>query len=134
MQVIQSDVIKCCKMMSSNVVLLHSNNCCVVLKPAICEDLDLHITIFIIIIMEKNALAQKYFESNRCTKYYFGQLGKHNDSLKSLTDPDSQAVTDNSKILLRCKLYYQELYHKPYLFSDLNVKDKFLSLVPHNVL
>ena len=34
-------------MMSSNVVLLHSNNCCVVLKPAICEDLDLHIAIFI---------------------------------------------------------------------------------------
>ena len=46
MQVIQNDVIKCCKMMSSNVVLLHSNNCCVVLEPAICEDLDLHVVIF----------------------------------------------------------------------------------------
>ena len=46
MQVIQNDVIKCCKMMSSNVVLLHSNNCCVVLEPAICEDLDLHGAIF----------------------------------------------------------------------------------------
>ena len=45
-QVIQNDVIKCCKMMSSNVALLHSNNCCV-LEPAICEDLDLHIVIFI---------------------------------------------------------------------------------------
>ena len=44
-QVIQNDVIKCCKMMSSNVVLLHSNNCCV-LQPAICEDLDLHVVIF----------------------------------------------------------------------------------------
>ena len=41
-QVIQNDVIKCCKMMSSNVALLHSNNCCV-LEPAICEDLDLHV-------------------------------------------------------------------------------------------
>ena len=43
-----NDVIKCYKMMSSNVALLHSNNCCVVdlLKPAICEDLDLHIAIF----------------------------------------------------------------------------------------
>ena len=41
---LQNDVIKCCKMMSSN-VLLHSNNCCVV-EPAICEDLDLHVTIF----------------------------------------------------------------------------------------
>ena len=46
MQVIQNDVMKCCKMMSSNVVLLHSNNCCVVLEPAICEDLDLHVAIF----------------------------------------------------------------------------------------
>ena len=32
---------------SPNVVLLHSNNCCVVLEPAICEDLDLHVAIFI---------------------------------------------------------------------------------------
>ena len=45
-QMLQNDVIKCCKMMSSNVVLLHSNNCCVVLEPAICEDLD-HVAIFI---------------------------------------------------------------------------------------
>ena len=44
-QVIQNDVIKCCKMMSSNVALLHSNNC-YVLEPAICEDLDLHVVIF----------------------------------------------------------------------------------------
>ena len=44
-QVIQNDVIKCCKMMSSNVALLHSNNCCV-LEPAIGEDLDLHVVIF----------------------------------------------------------------------------------------
>ena len=47
MQVIQNDVIKCCKMMSSNVALLHSNNCCV-LEPAICEDLDLHVVIFLL--------------------------------------------------------------------------------------
>ena len=39
---LQNDVIKCCKMMS------HSNNCCVVHEPAICEDLDLHIAIFIL--------------------------------------------------------------------------------------
>ena len=45
-QVIQNDVIKCCKMMSSNVALLHSNNC-FVLEPAICEDLDLHVVIFL---------------------------------------------------------------------------------------
>ena len=39
-QMLQNDVIKCCKMMS------HSNNCCVVHEPAICEDLDLHVVIF----------------------------------------------------------------------------------------
>ena len=41
-QMLQNDVIKCCKMMS------HSNNCCVVHEPAICEDLDLHVTIFFV--------------------------------------------------------------------------------------
>ena len=46
-QVIQNDVIKCCKMMSSNVALLHSNNCCV-LEPAICQDLDLHVVILVV--------------------------------------------------------------------------------------
>ena len=48
MQVIQNNVINCCKIMSSNVLLLHSNNCCVVPEPAICEDLDLdlHVAIF----------------------------------------------------------------------------------------
>ena len=45
---LQNDVIKCCKMMSSNVALLHSNNCCV-LEPAICEDLDLHVVIFYVL-------------------------------------------------------------------------------------
>ena len=83
---------------------------------------------------KKKALAQKYFESNRCTKYYFKQPGKHNDSLKSLTDPNGCAVTDNGQILLRCKQYYQELYRQPYLFRDLKIKEKFLSLVPQNVL
>ena len=44
---LQNDVIKCWKMMSSNVALLHSNNCCV-LEPAICEDLDLHVVNFFV--------------------------------------------------------------------------------------
>ena len=35
------------KMMSSNVAFLHSGNCCVVRKPAICEDLDIHVAIFV---------------------------------------------------------------------------------------
>ena len=42
-------LITCCKMMSSNVTLLHSNNCRVVFyshEPAICDNLDLHVVIF----------------------------------------------------------------------------------------
>ena len=55
-QVIQNVVIKCCKMMSSNVALLHSNNFCV-LEPAICEDLDLHVVILIsVTIVDKFSL------------------------------------------------------------------------------
>ena len=45
---IQNDVIKCCKMMS------HSNNCCVVHEPAICEDLDLHVAIFCTVFVEES--------------------------------------------------------------------------------
>ena len=37
-------------MMSSNVALLHSNNCCV-LEPAICEDLDLHVVILVVVFL-----------------------------------------------------------------------------------
>ena len=40
-------------MMSSNVALLHSNNCCV-LEPAICEDLDLHVAIFSSVLVGTN--------------------------------------------------------------------------------
>ena len=47
---LENDVIKCWKMMSSNIVLLHSNNSCVVLEPAICEDLDLQVAIFRIFV------------------------------------------------------------------------------------
>ena len=43
---VANDVIQMLQMMSSNVALLHSNSCCVVLEPAICEDLDLHVAIF----------------------------------------------------------------------------------------
>ena len=47
-------------MMSSNVALLHSNNCCV-LEPAICEDLDLHVVIFNILVL----CNYKFFHYNR---------------------------------------------------------------------
>ena len=33
----------------------------------------------------RRAEAQKHFESNRCTKYYFKQNGKHNNSVKCLS-------------------------------------------------
>ena len=66
MQVIPNDVIKCCKMMSSNVVLLHSNNCCVVLEPAICEDLDLHVAIFSRVCENKWSIFPFYFYGLYC--------------------------------------------------------------------
>ena len=47
----KSKMCKSFKMMSSNVALLHSNNCCV-LEPAICEDLDLHVVIYSIILSD----------------------------------------------------------------------------------
>ena len=46
-------------MMSSNVVLLHSNNCCVVLEPAICEDLDPHVAIFSLAVVDPGFIEQR---------------------------------------------------------------------------
>ena len=33
-------------------MMSHSNNCCVVHEPAICEDLDLHVAIFLLYFNE----------------------------------------------------------------------------------
>ena len=53
-------------MMSSNVALLHSNNCCVVLEPAICEDLDLHVAIFKVALLhhQESYFAHTYFQKD----------------------------------------------------------------------
>ena len=68
-QIIQNDVIKCCKMMSSNVALLHSNNCCV-LEPAICEDLDLHVVIYSNWIVISVNSSKWQFKSNKLVRKY----------------------------------------------------------------
>ena len=78
---LQNDVIKCCKMMSSN-VLLHSNNCCIVLEPAICEDLDLHVAIFVIAMaMEKWVSFQQVkvftLQQQRHRKIFVKKLSSH---------------------------------------------------------
>ena len=46
--------------MSSNVALLHSNNCCV-LESAICEDLDLHVIIFLYFVIDNHCKNQTEF-------------------------------------------------------------------------
>ena len=74
MQVIQNDVIKCCKMMSSNVVLLHRNNCCVVLKPAICEYLDLHVAIFTSIYWIQNLILVHHGEATGTFKRCLAEI------------------------------------------------------------
>ena len=61
---LQNNVIKCCKMMSSNVALLHSNNCCVVLEPAICEDLDFHVAIFVSLVYRNTPDSQCLLKSH----------------------------------------------------------------------
>ena len=53
--------------MSSNVALLHSNNCCV-LEPAICEDLDLHVVIFIIITSKPGQIKKSLTAQFRCKR------------------------------------------------------------------
>ena len=78
-QMLQNDVIKCCKMISSNVALLHSNNCCVVLKPAICEDLGLHITIFVSLVYHNTPDSQCLLKSQiniyiYCLETKFGKV------------------------------------------------------------
>ena len=78
-QVIQNDVIKCCKMMSSNVALLHSNNCCV-LEPAICEDLDLHVVIFLLFLDPSSPRIVRYSQviiiiyESKCPIMFCGTL------------------------------------------------------------
>ena len=55
-------------MMSSNVALLHSNNCCV-LEPAICEDLDLHVVIYL-----RNSLTSQFYLSMLIIKLFLKDI------------------------------------------------------------
>ena len=83
---------------------------------------------------QKKLSAQKHFESNRCTKFYFKQYGCNNDSLKCLFDPKGNCITDNQQTLKCCRDYYQNLYRQPYLFRDSQVLDRYLSHIDRNLL
>ena len=83
---------------------------------------------------QKMAKAKRHFESNRCTKYYFQEFGRNNQSVKCLSEPDGSTTTDNKRILTKCKEYYENLYRQPYLFKDCKHRDKYLSLIPRNLL
>ena len=104
-QVIQNDVIKCCKMMSSNVALLHSNNCCV-LEPANCEDLDLHVVIFFYSVI--NPVFQTFTDlelcsqrlTTNCSGIFQGFTIRGNDSVQEFKRNLSDSVMDVHKHLI----------------------------------
>ena len=64
----------------------------------------------------------------------FRQYGKHNDSMKCLTGAAGNNIMQNKAILESCCKYYQELCHQSYLFRDVQVNNRTLSLIPHNLL
>ena len=83
---------------------------------------------------QKKLSAQKHFESNICTKFYFKQYVHNNDSLKCLFDPKGNYIMDNQQILKCSRDYYQNLYRQPYLFWDSQVLNRYLSRIDHNLL
>ena len=83
---------------------------------------------------QKKLSAQKHFESNICTKFYFKQYVHNNDSLKCLFDPKGNYIMDNQQILKCSRDYYQNLYRQPYLFRDSQVLNRYLSRIDHNLL
>ena len=84
----KSKMCKSFKMMSSNVALLHSNNCCV-LEPAICEDLDIHVVIFFqgFVHPGKNRIAS--CTTNNCSALFSCTTG----NIRSLSIKVKERVT-----------------------------------------
>ena len=78
--------------------------------------------------------AKAHYESNRCTKYYFRQLGRKNDAIKCLQNNKRETVVSTQGILNECRSFYQKLYEQPPDMVDGAIKDKFLSLIPDSAL
>ena len=52
---------------------------------------------------------QAHYESNRCTKYYFGLPGTKNDAVKCLYNSAWEKISGTKAILQECRQYYQNL-------------------------
>ena len=78
--------------------------------------------------------AQKHYESNRCTKFYFTQPGRKNDAIKCLFNKQGDRVFEPKGILYECKQFYDSLYKQPNVAIDSDVQKKFLAHIPKTVL
>ena len=82
----------------------------------------------------KKNYARDYFESNRCTKYYFRLPGTKHDAIKCLYNLEGELITQPKDILAECRNYYKYLYTQPNVFCDRAIKNKFLAGIPQNKL
>ena len=80
------------------------------------------------------AKAQAHYELNRCTKYYFRLPGTKNDAIKCLYNSDGEKISGTTAILQECRQYYQKLYTQPQVSYSWPMRQKYLSLIPTNVL
>ena len=78
--------------------------------------------------------AQVYYESNRCTKFYFRSRVYCNDSIKCLENSKGERITSQKGILEECRSYYEALYTQPRVTDNPMLKQKFLNKIPRNAL
>ena len=78
--------------------------------------------------------AQAYYESNRCTKYYFKLPGMKKDSIKSLYNASGDRIYSQKQILIECQKYYQQLYQQSPLVTNTSLQQKYLNKIPRNLL
>ena len=78
--------------------------------------------------------AQNYYESNRCTKYYFKQPGAKNDAIKCVYNSEGNLVHDSKQVLHECRKYYDNLYSQPPRAVNESLREKFLARIPRDAL
>ena len=78
--------------------------------------------------------AKTYYESNRCTKFYFQSKRVSHDSVKSLENAAGDRIYSQKDILQECQTYYKHLYSQPNLGDNKRLTNKFLNRIPRNAL
>ena len=78
--------------------------------------------------------AQHFYESNRCTKFYFRQNAPKKDAIKCLQTHTGKTVTSQAEILTECRDYYQNVYQQLPMVTNEKIKEKFLSRIDKNSL